>query len=499
MVKKVGLGYIKRHYRYHPREGETTSSIDMRGEGGIIVDAYLKLHQEDGSDFVVTLEATALDTKDEVCYNIQEKLLAWDGAAFALMGTAILFLMTLVREMSLIKMYGVNMVIAMLCGSFIVLFALYRLFFSRLRRYRYIYAVEQFKKYHANEQWIALADDVFEDKSDKYFVELKKQSVLNGIGLLTIDENNKPTIYITPAREDLFDNKRKSVELISLDDFTTGLTQSKYTKWLGSLSIDLSKFLPRSRNAGLFRFQKSYISQIVISLVSILAICGVFYRKYQEKPIDYVDEEEYKLEHQVTQTSTSREPLSYLVDSQFVVPYLEKVPRYTELEKDTIDWLEVSVVRKKSSKKNKKSSKGNPDILISIGKEEEWVEYSCERFYTFTDTKYIIEESRHVNLDMAAQRMEELERINYEASAMWMGCFFESQGYYAVFLGPILSSRNDAERELQFYNRRMNLKNPTRSLHIVALTTKTKKITIINAFYSKVYLCSQRRFSPPSR
>lgn len=475
MIKKVGLGYLKRHYRYHPRAGDTESHIDVRGEGGIIVDAFYKLEQEDGTNFTAALEATSYDTREEVRYKLQNSLLTWDGVALSLFGTSGLFLFTLVFKLYLIKTYGTTAVIAGLCICFTLLFFCFRLFFSGMRRYRYIYAIEQFKRYFVNEQWIALAEDVFPDSENKFFKELKKQCVHNGIGLLVIDGNQKPTLFMTPSRDDLFDSKRRNVQFMSLSDFTANFPKGKYISWLGNIKIDLSQFLPKGKNHSLFRYQKSYLVQIAFSLLSLLAIGGVFYKQSLEKPIEYVDEAKHQMEHLPSQSRTEKEPLSYLVDSQFVVPYLNKVPQYTDLEMDTIDFLKVSVKKKKTTSKRKKPKNNNPEILISVGKEEEWLEYNCERFYTFTATKYIIEESRHAHLDMAAQRMEELERLGYEVSTIWMGCFFDSQTYYAVFLGPFLSNRNDAERELQYFNREMNQENRTSSLNIVAIPPKRKK------------------------
>lgn len=474
MIKKVGLGYLKRHYRYHPRVGETESRIDVRGEGGIIVDAFFKLQEENGEAFTATLEATSYDTREEVQFKLQDQLLTWDGVAFSLFGTSGLFLMTLIFELYLIKTLGTWPVVAMLCACFVVLFAFYWAFFSGLRRYRYIYAIEQFKRYFANEQWIALAEDVFTNQENKYFKELKKQCVYNGIGLMVIDKDQRPMIFMTPSRDDIFDSKRDTIQFISLGEFTAKLSQNKYTKWLGNLKIDLSKYMPKPRKAGLFRYQKTYVIQIVFSLLSLLIILGVFYRHSLEKPIEYVDEEVFEEQHKPSLTRTTKEPLTYLVDSQFVVPYLNKVPQYTDLEEDTIDFIKVAV-KKKKSQIRREDRNDSPEILISAGRGEEWLEYDCERFYTFTATKYFIEESRHNNLDMAAHRMEELERLGYEVSTIWMGCFFESQSYYAVLLGPLLSSRNDAERELQYYNRRISLEDRTNTLNIVAIPPKRKK------------------------
>ena len=55
-------------------------------------------------------------------------------------------------------------------------------------RYRSIFAIEQFKQYYADEQWVAIGKDTFSEEEDHFFQELKKQCVYNGFGLLSMDD-----------------------------------------------------------------------------------------------------------------------------------------------------------------------------------------------------------------------------------------------------------------------------------------------------------------------
>ena len=73
-IVKLALRYLKGFYKFRDRSGETETSMDVRGEGGIIADGYLAFPMEDGKAFtdVILKEHIHLgkrDSKvgDEVC------------------------------------------------------------------------------------------------------------------------------------------------------------------------------------------------------------------------------------------------------------------------------------------------------------------------------------------------------------------------------------------------------------------------------------------------
>ena len=98
---------------------------------------------------------------------------------------------------------------SLILGVFGVTFLAYQYLFQWIKRYRYIYAVEQFKRYHADEQWIAIGEDVFDEPTDPYLKELKDQCVINGFGLMMIDDNLDTHLLITPSRIEVFGEKKR--------------------------------------------------------------------------------------------------------------------------------------------------------------------------------------------------------------------------------------------------------------------------------------------------
>mgnify|MGYP007059414263 FL=1 len=179
-IKRAALSFLKSYYRYRPRAGDTQSSIDMRGEGGIIADGFLSFQKEDGQNFLATFEATSYNTKNEVIYKVERDLLFLDSFTFALLGTAAFFTYAYIKDILTVKEIGLWATVGINLGLAVALFLFYRIIFSPWNRYRYIYAVEQFKKYHADEQWIALGEDVFANPEDPFLEELRKQCIQNG-------------------------------------------------------------------------------------------------------------------------------------------------------------------------------------------------------------------------------------------------------------------------------------------------------------------------------
>ena len=211
IIQKVALGFLKNYYKYRPRmlKAPTVTSLDMHTEDGIIADGFYQFKTPDGKDFLATFEATCYHTKKEVTYKKQRNILTWDGLAIASILTTFLFSYGFVYNYFTIKELGAWLTLAAigLCIFFFTM--MYRLIGASFSRYRYIYAVEQFKRYHADEQWVAIGYDVFESSLDNYLKELKRQCVYNGFGLLAVDKKFEPQVLITPARQELFNGKRK--------------------------------------------------------------------------------------------------------------------------------------------------------------------------------------------------------------------------------------------------------------------------------------------------
>ena len=170
-ITQITLRFLKSHYRQRQREGATMLSSDLRGAGGIIADGFLSFRQMEGEDFRATVEATSRASQDEVLFKLRRSLLRWDSAAAAAAVLATTFSVLYVEHLLPLKQYPLVAWGALLIVAFILTSPVFYLVLSPLRRYRYIYAVEQFKQYYADEQWVAIAEDVFPNyHDDRYYL-----------------------------------------------------------------------------------------------------------------------------------------------------------------------------------------------------------------------------------------------------------------------------------------------------------------------------------------
>jgi hypothetical protein len=452
-IKKVALGFLKTYYRFRPRASETRASINMRTQGGIIADGIFSFQKENGQTFLATFEATSYETREEVFYQLQNTLLWWDSIAVSSILTAFLFSFSQRYEAYTPHQIGLFSLLLVVGLSLIAFTLLYRLLFGWLRKYRYVYAIEQFKHYHADEQWIAIADDVFQLPLELDFLEeLKNQCVINGFGLISVDRELQPHLLITPSREELFKGQRKITRFFDESSRRIGLTNSRVTSWwkklidglgLGSHSV--------SDSTSLLRFQRSYFHQVILCLIAFGVLAGVFYKQWQDKPFEYVDEKLY--EQQMDSISRTLHP---------------DISMETTLDKfDTTDYRQLEPVEEVIGAANDRdeltgaapsqddypANTAAGEIYVSRGTEE-MTSYNCERFYNFRGTVYLVQENTYALLGDAQQRLDLFVQKGIPAGLIWLGCFSATEDDYVIYYDLWYDSREEAKRNM---NRFRNL------------------------------------------
>lgn len=118
-IKKIALGFLRGYYKHRPRSGEMRTETNMRGEGGIIVDSYLSFLNEEGETFIATAEATSIDTREEVKYSVQFRLLFWDSIVF---GTLFGFIYVIISYfIPALSMPGLSPTLRVLTITFMVI------------------------------------------------------------------------------------------------------------------------------------------------------------------------------------------------------------------------------------------------------------------------------------------------------------------------------------------------------------------------------------------
>ncbi len=454
-IKHIALSCLKSFYKYYPRIGNTDVKLNQRATGEIIADGYLSFTQDDGSVFTATFEATSLQKREEVLFRVQNELLFWDSFTVSCFICLLLMIWEhLFVNNYWIPHYGISISILLIFALVGLVTGLAALVLRKRRRYRYIYAIEQFKRYFANDQWVALSERIFPDKADRHYEELRHQCVYNGFGLIIINDKGEAQVKVAPARTDTFQDRRKILQFFSSEELSkrikSRLDQPKegWRKYL-PMPKSMVKFDPGKWKVS--RFKRFYGYQIFISLVCLVMLSAVIFREYErEKTIEIRDPQAY------------REEMSNLQ----LYPY----PFYGP---DTIDILDTPYVRSIPFNPNVQpypldNSSFDRAGLIIISREGLFVEYSCERIYDTYTAKFAIDGGRFRSLDRAKQVIRRLNRRGVSASITWMGCF-QGDSEYMVFIGEFFQSQAGAEAELSIAQRRVKQLGYAPALSVVEL------------------------------
>lgn len=445
------LQYLKAYYKYRPRLGEATGQLDLVTKDGIVVDGQISFPGETGALFTATFEATSFEKRDELLFKKQYKLLWWDSIALASAIGALAFAISFFYDWITLKNVGTFGVLT----TFILIFAAmvygYRLVAGSRRRYRYIYAVEQFKRYKADEQWCAFSADVFTGLNETYMSELKRQCVLHGFGLVEIKQNHLCQLHITPSRQELFGNKRRLREFFEKNVVMQKAGKSNIGKAWRSFS---THWLPESSGQNSFsRYQKSVLHQITVIALSVVMIAFIIWRQAQELPVIYEDEEKYpeKLA-ELRNTLPESEPDTYIRDVKSRVKVPKKGSAYLQID---------TQVAKELSEKGHADPR-NIEIYVDIG--DRTFIYDCARFYNLTGTHFILLDSKYDFLEDALPRLKSLRNAGFEANCLWTGCVRKGDDYYLVYLDLLFENKQQAAVQAENFNKQLKkkrlLKNP---------------------------------------
>lgn len=395
---------MKTYYKFRPRKGETVVSYDKMHHTGIIVDGYLEFPKEDGSLFVATFEATSASTSPEVRYTLQRRQLLWDSFAISSTLVSVLMLILWIYEAWSIEkagwLFSVVLVLTLMGLSVLA----YHMFFRSVGRYRYIYAIEQFKQYHADEQWVAIGHDVFSSGNDLNFVELKNQCVDNGFGLVSVDKDEHVNLLITPAREEVFGKRRRSL------------------KFMENPSIqNLRNLTP----ASLERYGRPYMAQALTCLFSIAVLSGIFYRQWQMRPVEKVN-------------------LSTL-------SYQDSLARLAQrLEPETNQYIykkDVSLTEQENAATTAPIAPASPEKM-EIGlyvytPTDGYLIYDCARA-GMRGTKYVVQDILYTTFDEARKRIDQLKTYGLIANCISLSCTESNTSGFCVYYDLLFNSEQAA-------------------------------------------------------
>lgn len=414
----LALAFLKKHYRNQPHWGSTQLKKDVRTDDGIIADGYLAFRTtEEGDTFTATIESTDYFSREELRYAWDWELLVIDGIASSLGNLAIWCGWIHIRGHPSVYPAGPWIAIFALVGTLILGVGLWVLVFRHRSRYHYIYAIEQFKKYFANDQWVAFAWDVFAGANDKYYLELRKQCIRHGFGLLEIDRDQHIKMHLAPAKEDLFGHRRR-VQQFMITGMWSARIRQEFSKRMPFTNRKTGWSIPELDWNRLFRFRRSYRHQGFISLVSLLLIGFFFSLELRERPIVFADQpaDLRKREKQARQWQRSPTPESkvFIVDSLAVPPPMPNVEPYLSFSARELDPVAL----------------GPPKGEVYLMVDQQFQAFPCRRIQEAAAGRYLVYLDSYAEVEYAKSRALLLRNQDIRVNIIWADCFFPGRYFF---------------------------------------------------------------------
>ncbi|WP_116125870.1 hypothetical protein [Lewinella sp. IMCC34183] len=215
-IRGLAINFLRFHYKLRPRFGGSGTRIVDKPHyyQGVLIDARLAYQRPDRTFFTATVEATSVDRQEEILYQVNYYRLGVHAFVLSVLLTAAFVWVgggAQVRGWNLWALFGSPQVYAVILLCFASLFLAVSALLRRLRTYRYIYAVDQFKHFYADAQWVAYDVAIFSADSwrtRRKFRELERQCVKYGFGMLAVEDDKVVRNVMSPSRIDQFKGHR---------------------------------------------------------------------------------------------------------------------------------------------------------------------------------------------------------------------------------------------------------------------------------------------------
>ncbi|MEZ4984702.1 MAG: hypothetical protein R2795_06655 [Saprospiraceae bacterium] len=437
MIKQLALGYLKSYYRLRPRAFNSTllTGLDMRGANDIKQDGFLRFTGDDGSVFTATFEATSFQTRDEILYKPRKRYTVMDGMAFA--GLFLPCVLAISHLSGWYPLVGEDFFyrLLLLLGCIPLWVGIYFLLFYRLPRYRYIYAVEQFLQYHADERWVVYGYDVFENLPDKYRRELIRQCTRFGIGLVEITPQRKPHLVMAAGKAQNFVPRQPFQKWVTLQQWQQKAMAVAQRPWQ-RVKDALSHALMPVRSQYFRWFNRTYYAQWFLMGMGLLASVFFIRIEYLKIPVRFVQEDFYK--KQVLQASSGRRveteyfiidaPIAGFFDTTYQ-PWLQKVNEEQFAE----------IIQTDGSEHADSIALPTARIVVSAAGEEMVSYYNCERFNNIHRRFFLVADTLFTTLPDAKETMSRWNDVGVNATAVWPPCLGGTGRGFLIFLDDLLT------------------------------------------------------------
>ncbi len=488
-IKHATLSFLKTYYKNNESRGfgDTVATLDMQAGDGIVADGYIKFSVEDDpianlsakdaekailetkeikkkvkKSFLATFEATSQETAEEIQYSVQNTLLFFDALAIASIIAATSYGYNYMNDQYTLNQLGsfkfFGGFVLVLVASMIV----YALIFKYLSRYHHIHALAQFKRYQADEQWVSYGEDVFANPNNKYLLELKKQCIREGYGLISVDQALQPSLVMTPMRKPVTKKDKRKKRTFSAEK----ITNQKAFKWVGGIKMPQLK-APAINTNDYTRFTKSYWKQAGVIAFSLLVMGDIYYEESKNPNIIYANEAKYQEELQKKKGKTIPEPMDYLVETTDGRDVLK-----SELEKEK----EQATAKKKATtppftvpiKKKVRPKTSRQDALIISTGLGEFVSYDCNRLSSMKGNNFLVQIATATSSTEAINKVKTFNENGFQANAVWLGCFLNKK-IYVIYLDDIFNDKNAATLRIEKYQKLLLAKKQDTSTAVLRM------------------------------
>ncbi len=458
-IKRIFPTFLKHFYlhRYDYRPGTEKTVLDNVSAEGLIADGWFSFQMPEGQVFTATFEATSASNAGEVKYSLNTVYFLWDCAAFGAVVALAAYALSYVAHFEWLVQLGWVGNLGYILGTAFVGFLAWFFSMRSWRKYRYIYAVEQFKRYYADEQWIALADDVFRSPVDPYLEELRRQCIYSGFGLALVSGDGTVRVLVAPSRLGLYGKDRKIVHWITQREWFKATAHniqvmqrrvvlpSPLKRTLNKMGRSMRYLVLDPLREGFLRTSglrqqaeetwKRYMSrqsiQKWIFSLALLFLSPLVYQvlTYREAKVeDVIDLSGGNPEDQYGYLYEGEEYDSRGIPKQYPDhPERQSVPEPTPVSPKPAKQEEIPTIN-----------------LSGIEDETEPVQQPCYPYRTMRG--WIIADNVFVQRALADRRVQVLQKAGISAEVVPEECFQMGQGYI-VKIGEVHLRKGAAERE----------------------------------------------------
>lgn len=201
-VQEIAQKYLEKYYKRRAKGGKMFSKIEVRTKkqfGGYRADGFLAFRRWFRGIYVISMESKSFKTQKAIEPYRSDKLWRnnslWVGFLIA------------VASGSFFAIVGFeNPVLGlMFFGAVYAIGGLGYMFLSRNSyKHKMMPVLEQVEQYPANEKWISISEDSFNDISGKGQGAFLKICKSRGYGLIIVDKKKKPRRFYRPKKINKF-------------------------------------------------------------------------------------------------------------------------------------------------------------------------------------------------------------------------------------------------------------------------------------------------------